>query len=103
MTISFIVPATVLGLALAAPTGTSEQSTDSAAEEAKAEEKKKKITDRNHPDYVRCRSEPVIGSLAKRRRICMTNAEWAEALRTGNDSSRDFIDMHQQGSTSGVP
>jgi|GEM_PF-2564288 len=49
--------------------------TDKAVEPSK---KPKKITDRRHPDYVRCRSEPIIGSLARKRRICMTNAEWVE-------------------------
>ncbi len=65
--------------------------------EAKAEttataEKKKKITDRSHPDYVRCRSEKVIGSLAKRRRICMTNREWAETSRKGNSMAREIAE-----------
>ena len=39
----------------------------------KKPEKKKKITDKSHPDYVRCKSEAVLGSRAKRKRTCMTN------------------------------
>jgi hypothetical protein len=57
----------------------------------------RKITDRRHPDYVRCRSEPVIGSIAKKRRVCMTNAEWAEYVRTGSRNAKEFVDDNQPG------
>ena len=63
-------------------------------EETKAK-KPKKIKDRNHPDYVRCRSEPIIGSLARKRRICMTNREWVEMARKGNERTREVIDENQ--------
>lgn len=53
---------------------------------------KKKIKDRRHPDYVRCRSEAIIGSLAKKRRVCMTNRQWAEAAREGNAYARDMVE-----------
>jgi hypothetical protein len=59
--------------------------------------KPKKITDRRHPDYVRCRSEPVIGSLTKKRRTCMTNAEWAEFTRTGSRDASQFVEDMQSG------
>ncbi|WP_417610623.1 hypothetical protein [Parasphingorhabdus sp.] len=57
----------------------------------------KKISDRRHPDYVRCRSEPVIGSLAKKRRVCMTNAEWAAYVRTGSRNAKEFVADNQPG------
>lgn len=57
----------------------------------------KKITDRRHPDYVRCRSEPIIGSLARKRRICMTNAEWAEYVKAGSRDSKQFVEDMQVG------
>ncbi|MGB3471513.1 MAG: hypothetical protein WBA51_11885 [Erythrobacter sp.] len=60
-------------------------------------EKPKKITDKKHPDYVRCKSEAVIGSRAKRKRTCMTNKEWALVSRRGNEASRDFIGDNQPG------
>lgn len=56
-----------------------------------------KITDKNHPDYVRCRSEQVIGSLAKRKKTCLTNREWEEIARTGNRGTRDIVDSQQVG------
>ncbi|MEH6714176.1 hypothetical protein [Parasphingorhabdus flavimaris] len=56
-----------------------------------------KITDRRHPDYVRCRSEPIIGSLARKRRICMTNAEWAEYVKAGSRDSKQFVEDMQVG------
>jgi hypothetical protein len=79
--------------ALAAP---SAFAADSGKSEEKAK-KPKKITDRRHPDYVRCRSEPIIGSLARKRRICMTNAEWVEYVRVGSRDSRQFVEDMQVG------
>ena len=52
--------------------------------------KDKKITDRSHPAYVRCKSEAVIGSRARRKRTCMTNKEWALVEQRGNDATREF-------------
>ena len=63
----------------------------------KKKQKKKKIKDKNHPDYVRCKSEPVIGSRAKRNRTCMTNREWALVSRRGNEESRKFLEENQAG------
>lgn len=71
-----------------------------AAESGKTEtkaKKPKKITDRRHPDYVRCRSEPIIGSLAKKKRVCMTNAEWTEYIRTGSRNAKQFVEDMQSG------
>ncbi len=59
------------------------------------ESKPEKITDKNHPDYVRCRTEPVIGSLARKRRVCMTNEQWEEAARVGNRFADDAISSIQ--------
>ncbi len=55
------------------------------------------ITDKDHPDYVRCRSEKVIGSLAKRKKTCMTNREWEVAARVGNRGARDIVESQQVG------
>lgn len=57
----------------------------------------KKITDRRHPDYVRCRSEPIIGALARKRRVCMTNAEWAAAIKASSRNAKEFVDDQQPG------
>lgn len=67
--------------------------------EEQAEKPRKPITvaDRRHPDYVRCRSEPIIGSLAQKRRVCMTNKEWAEYTRTGSRNAKEFVDDNQPG------
>ena len=69
---------------------------DSDKSDAK-EKKPKKITDRRDPNYVRCRSEPVIGSLVKKKRICMTNAEWVEYTRTGSRDANQFVEDMQTG------
>ena len=58
-----------------------------------------KITDKNHPDFVRCRTEPVIGSRAKKRRTCLTNRQWEEFARRGNDVARRTVEENAAGIT----
>lgn len=70
--------------------------TETVTETAKAK-KPKKIKDRRHPDYVRCRSQPVIGSLARKRRVCMTNREWVAFNQEGSKRSQEFVDDMQSG------
>ncbi len=85
--------------ALSAPSAIAADS-DKAEEQSK---KPKKITDRRHPDYVRCRSEAIIGSLARKRRICMTNAEWTEYVKVGSRDSRQFVEDMQVGIDHNAP
>ncbi|MGY6551314.1 MAG: hypothetical protein ACXIT4_05390 [Erythrobacter sp.] len=61
---------------------------------AKPEQLAEKVTDKNHPDFVRCRSEPVLGSRASRVRVCRTNREWEMAARGGN---RDAVELMNSG------
>lgn len=49
-----------------------------------------KKLDKDDPEYVRCKTETVIGSRAKRKRTCMTNREWALVERRGNEQSKEF-------------
>ena len=70
-------------------------------ETAATVKKPKKITDRNHPDYIRCRSEPIIGSLARKRRICMTNKKWARHIREGNKRTGQFLERMKPGGPNG--
>ncbi|UAB79105.1 hypothetical protein INR77_05290 [Erythrobacter sp. SCSIO 43205] len=57
----------------------------------------KKITDRNHPDYVRCRREPVIGSRARFTKRCYTNREWEQIAQRGNEGTREIVESGQAG------
>lgn len=57
----------------------------------------KKITDRSHPDYKRCRREPIIGSLARMRTVCMTNREWEKFAQRGNAGARSLLDDISKG------
>lgn len=88
----------VAGALIAAPALAQNAGEDSAVETKDAvtakpvKVTKKKIKDRRHPDYVRCRSESIIGSLAKKRRVCMTNRQWTEAAREGNAYSREMVE-----------
>jgi hypothetical protein len=43
-----------------------------------ADSKDKKLKD---PNEVICRKEEVLGSRLQSRKVCMTRAEWADALR----------------------
>lgn len=88
------------------------QATPQAADAAKAEAKDEtqievvetkpiKITDKKHPDYVLCKRESVIGSRARKRRICKTNREWVALNRKGNQHSRDLIEANSPGFNTG--
>lgn len=56
-----------------------------------------KITDKDHPQYIRCRTESVIGSRAKKRRVCLTNAEWARVGREGNSIANEMVENARSG------
>lgn len=58
---------------------------------------KNKNVGRSHPDYKRCRREPLIGSLARMRTICMTNREWEEFYRAGNAGTRSLLEDINKG------
>ena len=68
------------------------------AQEAEPEESAK-ITDKDHPDYVKCRTEKVIGSLAKRKKTCLTNRQWEEFARRGNENARRTVEDNAAGMT----
>ncbi|WP_416341365.1 hypothetical protein [Sphingobium yanoikuyae] len=53
-----------------------------------AEDKPK--LDKNDPNATRCRTFPVTGSLARKERICKTNAEWRAI---GEQQNRDADDL----------
>ncbi|MFU7527660.1 hypothetical protein [Qipengyuania sp. ASV99] len=73
-----------------------EAETAASPQQAAAEEAEE-ITDRSHPDYMRCRRESVIGSNARKRRVCMTNREWELAASTGNSGAREIVESQQVG------
>lgn len=86
--------ALALALALTASPGLAQ---DPASQ--KNEVETEKVTDKNHPDYVRCRKEPVIGSLAKKRNVCLTNRQWAEVARDGNAVATRVVEDGRSGMT----
>lgn len=63
-------------------------------------DEKGRITDKKHPDYIRCRTESVIGSRAKKRRVCLTNAEWARVEHEGNGVAKRLVEDMASGMTS---
>jgi len=71
-----------------------------ATDDTEAVKKPKKITDRRDPNFVRCRSEPVIGSRVKKKRICLTNRQWKQFNAEGNRRANELVKDHQSGSTS---
>lgn len=74
---------------LAGPVLTQAASLDSAPSAAA------KVTDKNHPDYVRCRAEGVIGSRAKIRKVCLTNRQWALVERDSKRLAGRMIEENQ--------
>ena len=48
--------------------------------------------DLSHPYYIRCRKDAVVGSLARKLRVCRTNEEWKRFREMGNDSGREILD-----------
>ena len=91
------LPTLIIGSLAAATLAMSPAAAADKKNETEQVKKPKKITDRRHPDYVRCRSEPIIGSLAKKRRVCMTNAQWVEYTRTGSRDAKQFVEDMQTG------
>lgn len=81
-------------LLLAGAPALAQTGTDEPERDAKG-----KITDKTHPDYVKCRTESVIGSRAKKRRVCLTNREWARVGREGNDVADRLVEDMASGMT----
>ena len=54
-----------------------------------------------HPYYIRCRKDPVVGSLVRKLRVCRTNEEWKRFAATGNDSGREILDDMTKAPVSG--
>jgi hypothetical protein len=48
--------------------------------------------DESHPYYIKCRKTEVIGSLARKLRVCRTNEQWKEASANGNQNARDTLE-----------
>ena len=44
-----------------------------------------------------CRTEKVIGSRAKKRRICLTERQWREVARKGGDFARVLVESGRAG------
>ena len=48
--------------------------------------------DTAHPYFIRCRKDPVIGSLARKLRVCRTNEEWKRFAAQGENNGREILD-----------
>lgn len=53
------------------------------------------VTDKSSPDYMRCRRIAATGSLARKEKVCKSNAEWERIAKAGNDSSREALERSQ--------
>lgn len=53
--------------------------------------------DKSHPDYIVCRKESVIGSHAKKRKVCLTNRQWAAVANDGNGLARKVVEDSRAG------
>ena len=48
--------------------------------------------ERGHPYYITCRKTEVIGSLARKLRVCRTNDQWRESSAKGNENAADTLE-----------
>ena len=55
----------------------------------------------DHPNYIRCTTEVVTGTLAKKVRTCRTNQNWARIGADGNDKARRMVESAGSGWTQG--
>jgi Xaa-Pro aminopeptidase len=56
-----------------------------------------KVTDKNHPDYVRCKTFSEVGSLVRKIKACRTNAEWKKINAAGNATARAVVEAGTPG------
>jgi hypothetical protein len=55
-----------------------------------------------HPYYIKCRKTEVLGSLAKKLRVCRTNEQWKVSSARGNENARDTLEgFARSGGTNG--
>lgn len=54
-------------------------------------------SDRNDPNAVRCKKLSVIGSLARKERVCKTNAEWRKSREQQGGDAEDLIARSRAG------
>lgn len=47
--------------------------------------------DSAHPYFIRCKKDPVVGSLVRKLRVCRTNYEWKRFAEMGNDTGREIL------------
>ena len=48
---------------------------------------------------IRCKRISVTGSLARKNRVCKTNAEWERISRRENSEARRMLDRNLEGSS----
>ncbi|MBZ6379498.1 MULTISPECIES: hypothetical protein [Pacificimonas] len=85
----FVSLALAAGMLVAAPTFA--QPKEVSLEEAN------EGLDKSDPNYLRCKRLKVIGSLAKRKEVCMTNHEWEVARLQGRSGARSIVDSARNG------
>ena len=59
--------------------------------------------DAAHPYYIRCKKDPVVGSLVRKLRVCRTNAKWKRFAEQGSDSAREILGDVTTAPVSGTP
>ena len=60
--------------------------------------------DSAHPYFIRCRKDPVVGSLVRKLRVCRTNDEWKRFAEMGNGTGREILgDVSSAPVTGGGP
>lgn len=55
------------------------------------EDETEETLSRSDPNYIRCQTRRVTGSNARRLRVCMTNQQWEQMARQGNDDAENVL------------
>ncbi|HYC94073.1 MAG TPA: hypothetical protein VEB39_00065 [Sphingomicrobium sp.] len=59
--------------------------------------------DATHPYYIRCKKDPVVGSLVRKLRVCRTNYQWKQFAAMGGDNAREILGDVSTAPISGTP
>jgi hypothetical protein len=57
--------------------------------------------DKSHPFFIRCRRDPMTGTLAPSERVCKTNKDWGFDAAVTRQAARESVERTASGSTSG--
>lgn len=86
-----------LALAAAPPAVIAQEKSASAPEAQSRSQEQGPKEAKEADDPVICREQKVIGSLAKKRNVCLALSEWKRVAREGNAFARSVVESGRSG------